>query len=82
VKGVDMPEKPTAKMIPTITLPPEQVDILKNLDHDIERARREIAALKKIGLGVSELEDQLEWAAGVRDVLLETFADQEITKEE
>lgn len=71
-----MPEKPTAGMIPTITIPQEQIDVIKNLDADIERAKKELAALKKLGVGVGELEDQLEWAAQARDVLLETWGDQ------
>lgn len=69
------PKGSTIQM-PTIELPKEQLEQIDNLAADIERADREIAALKKLGIGVAALEDRLNWAKEVRTTLLTEFGTQ------
>lgn len=46
---------------------------LVKMDKEIGAARKAIAALKKIGMDVSTLEDKLEWAEEARKILMEEF---------
>ena len=56
-----------------IKLPPEVAERLRQIAPDLERAKGDIEALKKLGLDTSVLEDKLRWAELARSVLLERF---------
>ncbi len=49
----------------------EQKDNLLGLGEQVETATKRLALLKELGLGVSDLEDKLEWVKKRRDILLE-----------
>jgi hypothetical protein len=56
-----------------ITLTPEQWKALKDLDVQIEFARREIERAKKVGIDMSTLEEELNRLVELRDRLLEEY---------
>ena len=45
---------------------------LEALGSDIEKSEKTLEVLKQLGVGVSELEAQLNWASKRRDILLGT----------
>ena len=45
---------------------------LEALGSDIEKSKRTLAVLKQLGVGVNEMEAQLNWASKRRDILLGT----------
>lgn len=61
------------KSIPLIKIPADVQQRLKDMQADINRARSDIAALKKIGLDTHVIEDKLTWADEARKTLLEHF---------
>jgi len=65
-----MPEKAT---MPPMKLSPKQIEELKGAKKMMEDARKELNVLKKLGMGVGELEDKLNWADEVQRTLLEEF---------
>jgi len=65
-----MPEKP---MMPSMKLSSKQVEELKGATKMMEDARKELNVLKKLGMGVKELEDKLTWAEEVQRTLLKEF---------
>jgi len=65
-----MPEKPT---MPTIKFSPQQTEELKGAKQMMIDARKELNILKKLGMGVKELEDKLTWAEEVQRTLLQEF---------
>lgn len=58
---------------PTIKLSPEQEQVLRDLEEDIEVAKRELERAKSIGIDVSDLERKLEEAIKMRDELLRLY---------
>jgi len=63
------PERPAS-----LKLPLEIVKQLKSQEVDVVRARKDIMALKKLGLETKVLEDKLDWAEEARKVLLSEFS--------
>jgi len=59
------------------TLKPEDEAMLRALQGDIDHARFELDRAKRIGIDVSELEEQLERAVQLRDDLLKTYGKKE-----
>ena len=49
----------------------EQKDNLLGLGEQVETATKRLALLKELGLGVSDLEDKLEWVKKRKDIFLE-----------
>lgn len=56
-----------------VVLPPDIAERLKNLGPDFEESKRQMAALRKMGLDTRDLEEKLEWAETAQKVLLEDF---------
>ena len=54
----------------------ETEELLKSLDKEIELARTEIERAKRLGIDVSDLEEQLKKAIEIRDDLLRRFGSQ------
>ncbi len=63
------------KLPAKITLPPEMLQRLKDMDSSIAESERGIAVMKRLGTDVSKLEEQVNWAKEVRKTLLENFGD-------
>jgi len=59
------------------TLKPEDEAMLRGLQGDIDHARFELERAKRIGIDVSELEEQLNRAVQLRDDLLKTYGKKE-----
>ena len=53
-------------------LTPDNRAKLEQLGDDIEKSKKTLEVLKQLGVGVSELEAQLNWASKRRDILLGT----------
>ena len=53
-------------------LTPDNRAKLEALGSDIEKSKKTLEVLKQLGVGVSELEAQLNWASKRRDILLGT----------
>jgi hypothetical protein len=49
-------------------------DMLRGLDADVEHARFELERAKRIGIDVTELEEQLRKAVDLRDNILKAYA--------
>lgn len=60
-----------------ITLSPEDIARLRELEDDIEHARFELERAKKVGIDVSELEEMLERADRLRRNLIEEYSPKE-----
>lgn len=60
-----------------ITLSPEDIARLQELEDDIEHARFELERAKKVGIDVSELEEMLERADRLRRNLIEEYSPKE-----
>lgn len=56
-----------------IRLSRETEELLRSLDKEIELARQEIERAKRLGIDVSDLEEQLKKAVEIRDDLLRRF---------
>ena len=55
---------------PTFELPQGMIDQMENVAVDIAKAERYLEVLKEMKVDVSELEERLEWAKNMRDVML------------
>jgi len=64
--------RPTGKA-PSPKIPADIIAELKGQEVVVMRARKDIAALKKLGLVTKELEEKLDWADEARKVLLSEF---------
>lgn len=62
------------KFVPSVKLSPQQVIELEGSKVTIQNARRELEILKKLGMDVKMIEDKLEWADEVQNVLLKEFS--------
>jgi len=58
---------------PLVELSLDDKKRLLDLDKDIERGDKAIAALKELGINVTEIEGKLTWAKKAREVLLKDF---------
>lgn len=56
-----------------VKLPADIKKQLEGMTENIEESKKQMAALKEIGLDMKPLEDKLEWAETARKVLLENF---------
>lgn len=65
-----------AKKKPIVTLSPEKVVALKQGKADIPELKKELEALKKVGIDVSSVESQIQWAEETIDTLLSTFTEE------
>ena len=59
---------------PVVKLPVEVKARLEIAERDVAAAKKGIEALKKMGMDVRALEEKLEWAEGVRKILLAEFS--------
>ena len=57
-----------------IVLPAEITDRLKNMEDQISQAEQGTAAMKKLGLDTSDIDDKITWAKEVRETLLREFS--------
>jgi len=55
---------------PTFELPQGMIDQMENVAVDIAKAERYLEVLKEMKVDVHELEERLEWAKNMRDVML------------
>lgn len=56
-----------------VRLTPEQLKDIEDTKPKIERAKVEIAALKKMGMDTRSLEDKLQWSEDTGKLLLDVF---------
>ncbi len=56
-----------------VKLDPAATQKLKDLAPDLERAYKEIATMKKLGMDTKDLEEKLAWAADARKTLIDNF---------
>lgn len=56
-----------------VKLTPEQIAALKKQQEDINKSRKEVAALKRMGMITTDLEDKLNWAENNIKIMLETW---------
>lgn len=64
-----MPDKPK----PLVVLTKEQITAIKQVQENMPELRREIAAMKKIGMDTTAIEEKIDWAEETGKALLETF---------
>ncbi len=64
----------TSNTAPLVKLPAEAVQKIRDMQVDIDKAKRAIEALRDLGLVTKDLEDKLAWAEKARDVLLKQFS--------
>lgn len=60
---------------PLFSLSPEMRERFEKFGKDEERVKRQIAALKEIGIDTAPLEEKLEWASRVRQTILKADED-------
>jgi len=58
---------------PSPRLPPDIARVLREQEPVVVRARKDIQALKKLGLETKALEEKLDWAEEARITLLKEF---------
>jgi len=63
----------TEKRKPLVQLTDKQIADLKKVQIDVPQAKIELAALKRLGLDTTDLEEKLAWGEEVANTLLETF---------
>lgn len=66
----DEEKKRVNPILPTVTLPADQIKGLEDLGEDLDRAEKELEQLEKLGLGVQALRDRLAWVREARETLL------------
>lgn len=63
----------TTKLPSTVKLPAETTKILREMGPITQRLKADLAVLKQLGMGTSEIESKLDWAESARKILLERF---------
>ena len=61
------------RVVEPFKLPAETRDRLTVMDDDIQKAKKAIQTLKKIGMDTVDMEEKLEWAENTRKLLLTEF---------
>lgn len=58
----------------TFKLPAAVTEQLKAMQRDMTRAENTIKSLSKLGMDVTKIQEQLDWAKEMRDTLLKDFS--------